>query len=108
MIWSDRDERLLKDILDARDMKDIIRFCSSATPLRGKAGRAMSALKIQSAILMKAKRVVRDWIPAFRCGVSRMLTGNDEAVSGEHREKKHISFPRNAGISGKEFVPSVT
>ena len=102
-----RANRLIEDILDARDMKDIytiLLFCHAPC---GKAGACNVGIEDSIGHLMKAKRVVKGLDSRFQVRCFTHVDWHDEAVSGEHRKETYfISAER--WYQRQEFAASVT
>lgn len=85
-----RAKRLIEDIIDARDMKDIytiLLFCHAPC---GKAGTCNISIEASISHLMKAKRTVKELDSRFQVRCFTHVDWHDEAVNGGHRKETYF------------------
>lgn len=93
--WQDsvrpgRARRLVEDIMDARDMKDIytiLLFCHAPC---GKAGACRIGVEASLDHLMKAKRVVKGLDSRFQVRCFTHVDWHDEVENGGHRKETYF------------------
>jgi hypothetical protein len=102
-----RARRIIEDIMDARDMKDIytiLLFCHAPC---GKAGSCNVGVEVSISHLMKAKRVVKRLDSRFQVRCFKHVDWHDEAEHGEHRKETYF-IPADRWYQRQEFAASVT